>query len=139
MGGAAAKDEVGRKRHVAAPGRRHVVGIAPFQGHSACWLYNVVNHTKVVGFSTSGRAAISFNERPPSTRSYTLTPPPSMPPNIIQRPSSPPILAPRRCCKPVCTSAMSGGLAGSSSEKIARGSPAALGSFRLVAYKWVPP
>lgn len=101
-----------------------------------------VNHRKPVGPSMSGRAAISFNERPPSTRSYTLTPPPSMPPNTIQRPSLPPIAAPRRCRKPVCTSATSVGLAGFSSEKIATESPAALGSFRLVAYsngaKWLP-
>jgi len=83
----------------------------------------------------SGRAAISFNERPPSTRSYTLTPPPSMPPNTIQRPSSPPTAAPRKFCRPVWTSATRVGPAGSSSEKIATVSPSALGSYLFVAYR----
>lgn len=83
----------------------------------------------------SGRAAISFNERPPSTRSYTSTPPPCMPPNTIQRESSPPTAAPRKFCRPVCTSATRVGIARSSSEKIATVSPSALGSYLFVAYR----
>jgi len=83
----------------------------------------------------SGRAATSFNERPPSTRSYTLTPPPCMPPNTIQREFSPPTAAPRKFCRPVWTSATRVGAAGSSSEKIATVSPSALGSYLFVAYR----
>ena len=93
------------------------------------------NHKKAVGCSTPGRLTTSRNERPPSTRSYTLTPPPRVPPNTTQRLSSPTIAAPRRCLRPVCTSATSSGASSFSSEKMASVSPAGLGSFRFDAYR----
>jgi hypothetical protein len=93
------------------------------------------SHKKVVGFSIPGRLTTSRNARPPSTRSYTLTPPPRAPPSTTQRLSSPMIAAPRRCLRPVGTSATNLGASGFSSVKMASVSPAGLGSFRFVAYR----